>query len=305
MTLASPATLMMSGACPPPAPSVWKAWIVRPFDRGDRVLDEAGLVQGIAVDHHLDVLGIRDRQAAIDRRRRRTPILVQLQRAGAGADLFDQRVRAAGIALAGEQQVHRQAFRRLKHAADVPGTWRAGGGVGAGRRPRAAADHGGDAAGEGFFHLLGADEVDMGIDAARGQDLAFAGDDLGAGPDDDVDAALDVGIARLADFRDAPACQADIGFQDAPMVDDHGVGDDGVDGALRARGLGLAHAVADHLAAAEFHLLAIGRAILLDLQHQGGIGQPQAIPDRGTKHVGIGASADLVLMARARRRAGP
>ena len=30
-TFSSPATLMMSGAWPPPAPSVWKAWMVRPL----------------------------------------------------------------------------------------------------------------------------------------------------------------------------------------------------------------------------------------------------------------------------------
>lgn len=30
MKFERPATFMMSGACPPPAPSVWKAWIVRP-----------------------------------------------------------------------------------------------------------------------------------------------------------------------------------------------------------------------------------------------------------------------------------
>ena len=30
-TFGSPATLMMSGAWPPPAPSVWKAWMVRPL----------------------------------------------------------------------------------------------------------------------------------------------------------------------------------------------------------------------------------------------------------------------------------
>lgn len=29
-TLGSSQTLMMSGACPPPAPSVWYVWIVRP-----------------------------------------------------------------------------------------------------------------------------------------------------------------------------------------------------------------------------------------------------------------------------------
>ena len=29
-TFGSPAIRMMSGACPPPAPSVWKVWIARP-----------------------------------------------------------------------------------------------------------------------------------------------------------------------------------------------------------------------------------------------------------------------------------
>ncbi|MCY1369236.1 hypothetical protein D9M68_703200 [compost metagenome] len=31
-TLASPQTLMMSGAWPPPAPSVWYVWMVRPLN---------------------------------------------------------------------------------------------------------------------------------------------------------------------------------------------------------------------------------------------------------------------------------
>ena len=30
-TLGRPATLMMSGAWPPPAPSVWNVWMVRPL----------------------------------------------------------------------------------------------------------------------------------------------------------------------------------------------------------------------------------------------------------------------------------
>ena len=41
------------------------------------------------------------------------------------------------------------------------------------------------------------------VDAAGGQDLALAGDDLGARADDDVDAGLHVRIARLADLGDA------------------------------------------------------------------------------------------------------
>jgi hypothetical protein len=68
-----------------------------------------------------------------------------------------------------------------------------------------------------------------------GEDLAFAGDDLGAGPDDDIDAGLHVRIARLADLLDAAVQDRDVGLDDAPMIEDQRVGDDGVD---RALGLG-------------------------------------------------------------------
>ena len=40
------------------------------------------------------------------------------------------------------------------------------------------------------------------------------------GPDDDVDARLDVGIARLADRVDAAVLDRDVGLHDAPVVDD-------------------------------------------------------------------------------------
>ena len=70
--------------------------------------------------------------------------------------------------------------------------------------------------------------------AAGGEDLALAGDRLGARPDDDVDAGLDVGVAGLADAGDLAVLDADIGLDDAPVVDDQRVGDDGVDGALGA-----------------------------------------------------------------------
>jgi hypothetical protein len=62
-------------------------------------------------------------------------------------------------------------------------------------------------------------------------------------------------------------------------------------GALR-----LAHAVADHLAAAEFHFLAVDRVVLLDLDEQFGVGQAHAVADGGAEHLGIGRreSAHLV-----------
>ena len=92
---------------------------------------------------------------------------------------------------------------------------------------------------------------------------AFAGDRLGAGADHDVDAGLDVGVAGLADAGDAAAADADVGLDDARVVENDGVGDDGIDRTFGARALALPHAVADHLAAAELDLLAIDGAVFL------------------------------------------
>ena len=58
---------------------------------------------------------------------------------------------------------------------------------------------------ERIVHLLRADEVDMRVEGAGGEDAALPGDDLGPGADDDVDAVrLGVGVAGLADGVDAP-----------------------------------------------------------------------------------------------------
>ena len=77
------------------------------------------------------------------------------------------------------------------------------------------------------------------------------------------------GLPALPMACDAAVAQADVGLVDAGPVDDQRVGDDGVDGALGARRLGLAHAVADHLAAAELHLLAVGGEVAFDLDDRG------------------------------------
>src|SRR6185295_3688156 len=136
-------------------------------------------------------------------------------------------------------------------AVDVPGPGRAGGGEGAGCRPGAAAQHGGDPRHERLVDLLRADEVNVRVDAARGDDHALARDHFGACADRNGDGGLDVRVARLADLPDFPALDADVGLDDAPVVHNQRVGDDGV-GDLGREQLALAHAVADHLAAAEF-----------------------------------------------------
>ena len=102
------------------------------------------------------------------------------------------------------------------------------------------------------------------------------------------------GIAGLADAGDLAVLDADVGLDDAPVVDDQRVGDDGVDGAFAARELRLAHAVADDLAAAELHLLAIGGEVLLDLDDEVGVGEADLVADGRAEHVGIGVAGNPV-----------
>ena len=70
------------------------------------------------------------------------------------------------------------------------------------------------------------------VKAAGRKDFAFASDHFGAGPDDDGHAGLDVRIAGLPDGVNVAILDADVGFDDAPMVEDQRVGDNGVDRAL-------------------------------------------------------------------------
>src|SRR5215831_11760979 len=98
----------------------------------------------------------------------------------------------------------------------------------------------------------------MGVDAAGGDDSAFAGDYFGTGPDNDGDVRLHIGITSLAHGGNPPVLDADIGLHNSPVIEDQRVGDDGINRALAAGTLRLAHAVADDFAASELHFLAIG-----------------------------------------------
>ncbi len=227
------------------------------FHGGDGVFDKARLVQRVRVDHHLNVHRIGHREAAVDGRRRRAPILMQLHRAGARVDLFLKRCGQACVALTRKSEVHREGICRLHHAAKVPGTGGTGGGQGPMGWPGASAQHCGEARVQGILDLLWADEVNVAIKPASGQDPAFARNGFGARADDDVDARLRVRVARLADLVNATVLQTHVCFVDTGVIHDQSIGDDRIHGPISAGGLSLAHAVADDFAAAEFDLFTI------------------------------------------------
>ena len=253
---------------------------------GDGVLDEAGFIERIGMDGDLDIVAVRDIHAAIDRRRRRPPVFVELQSAGARADLLLQRTRQAAVALSQKTHVDRERLGGLEHAFEVPGAGRTRGGIGACGGPRAAAQKCGQPGCQGGLAQLRTDEVDMTIDPTRRGDEVFAGNHLRAGADHQprIDSGLDERIARLTDGHDPSAPDADVPFDNAPVVEKDRVGNDEIERRLglipRKRGLALA--IADDLPAAELDLLAVDGVVLLDLDDQLGIRQANAITRRWT-----------------------
>src|SRR5262249_49066904 len=88
--------------------------------------------------------------------------------------------------------------------------------------------------------------------------------------------------------HDPPVAEADVRLHDAPVVDDDRVGDDDVQRAARARGpRRLAHAVSDHLAAAELGLLARHRQVALDPAEQLCIRKADPTADRRPIQLGV------------------
>ena len=159
---------------------------------------------------------------------------MQFQAARARFDLFDQWRLVRGVSLSQETEIHGPGFGALQHSREIPCAGSAGGSGGSGGRAGAAADHGGDAVGNRFVNLLRGNEMDVAIDAACGDDQVFACDHFGGCADDQlwIDSVHRVGISGFAHFHDAAVLDADIGFHDAPMIEDDGVGDDQVERAI-------------------------------------------------------------------------
>ncbi len=217
---------------------------------------------------------------------------MQFQPHCARFELFLQRCRMAGVALAEKAEIDGQPFCCLQHPPQVPRPRRTGGCIGAGCRTGAAPQHGGHTGHQCFLNLLWADEMNMAIDAAGSGNQPLSSDRLGAGTDDDVNARLNIGIAGFANAGDASILDADISLDDAPVIDDQRIGDHGIDRAITLRPLRLTHAIADHLAAAEFHFLAVNRMVTLDFDPQFGIAQPHPVAGGRAIHLGIGATID-------------
>ncbi len=232
----------------------------------------------------------RHGERAIDGRRSRAPVFVQLQADRAGLDLLAQRLGRRRISLAQKSEIDGKTVGGFQHAMHIPRARRARRGVGARRWAGAAADQRCQPAGERGLDQLRANKMDVRVNSAGRHDFSFSGDHFRARADDHsgCHAVHDVRIAGLADSRDASVADSDVGFVDSAVVHDHRIGDHQIESAVRRGGRrGLAHAVANHFAAAEFRFFAGSGQVLFNFDEQFRVGQADAIAGGWAVEVGV------------------
>ena len=280
------------------------------LERGDRVLDEARLVQRVGVDQ---------RPARPSRRR---PTRQQSIAAGvvpqSSCSLRPQAPASiCSISAVGRRRVALAERSRGSSGRPRPpaacgarcqGAGRAGRGVGAGRRAGAAAEHRGDAAVERLLDLLRADEVDVASMPPAVTILPSPAITSVPGPITMSTPGWVSGLPALPMPAMRPS-RMPMSALTMPQWSRISALVMTVSTAPSARGrLRLAHAVADHLAAAELDLLAVDGAVVLDLDEQLGVGEPHPVAGGRAEHVGIGGAGDAACAHQrrsVRRRAGP
>ena len=176
----------------------------------------------------------------------------------------------------------------------MPGAGRTSRSIRPRRRAGTTAQHGGHARIKRIFNLLRANPMDMGINAACGDNIAFTGNHLGPRTDNDIDTGLNIGVTSLADPGDTAITNTDIGLDDAGIIKDQCIGDDSINRALGPCCLRLAHAIADHLATAKFDFFTKRCEIFFDLDQKIGIGKTHTVANSRAKHRGIGGTINFI-----------
>ena len=155
------------------------------FERFNRGFDEARLIERVGVYGHLYIHLVCDGKASIDGAGVVPQSSCSFNPIAPWLTCSLKGFSDARITFAEKAEIHgkRRPLRTFSSCAKVPGcTWWQ---CASSRGPGTAAEHGGHARHQRFFDLLRADKVNMTVDAARRNNHALAGDDLGGCADHD------------------------------------------------------------------------------------------------------------------------
>ena len=190
------------------------------LERGDGVLDEADSFS-VSVWIITCTSCSSATEAAVDRGGSGAPVLVQLERAGAGADLLDQRRGREALPLPGKPMLMGSASQAcsIRAMCQGPGVQVVAAVPVAGPVPPpikvVTPDISASSTCCGQMKWIWA-SMPPAVRILPSPAMISV-----PGPMTMVDAGLDVGVAGLADGGDAAVLDADIGLHDPPVVDDH------------------------------------------------------------------------------------
>ncbi len=128
----------------------------------------------------------------------------------------------------------------------------------------------------------------VGINAASGHYFAFTCDYFSRRANNGIYPGLNIGIARFTYREYSPILKANVSFDYPPVVQDEGIGDDGINRPFPPGYLGLTHAITDNLTPTELDLLAIETAICFHLYEKLRISQSDLVSSCWPEHVGVG-----------------
>ena len=262
------------------------------LERGDRVLDEARLVQRVGVDRDLHVVARRRRARQLSIAAGVVPQSSCSFRPMAPASICSSSALGqAGVALAEEAEVHRAARRRPAACGAMfqgPGVQVVALVPVAG--PGAAADHRGDAADISASSICCGQMKWMCASMPPAVTISPSPAMTSVpGPMTMSTPGWTSGLPALPMPTMRPSLMP-MSALTMPQWSTISALVMTVSTTSACAALALAHAVADDLAAAELHLLAVDGAVALDLDDQLGVGQAHAVAGGRAVHLGVGAA---------------
>ena len=238
------------------------------IDGCDGILDVTTLIECIGVDGHLHIMSLGNVERRTNSSWCRAPVLMNLKTARARSELLLDGLLHGAVALAQKAKIHGEVFYCFEHHLNIPHSGCYGCTIGAIRGAYTTTDKRSDSVTQCCICLLRRDVVHVAVDTSGRKDEVLARDGIGSRTRNQrgIDTRHNIGVTRLSDACDTAILDTHIGLDNAQHgVEDCHIGNNHIESTcLRGNGVGQCHAVAQSLASAIDHLIAIVAQVALN-----------------------------------------
>lgn len=231
---------------------------------------------------------IGKRKEIVDRRRCEKKVIMKFKEEGEGEKNLLKWEGKRGIEIEEKKDINRKEIEGMDKKGDVKGERSEGGGKSEMRGEGEEEKNEGDERIKRIIKMLRRDEMEMGIDEERGEDIELERDDISEGEDDDRDEGMSIGIEWIEDEGDEKVEKKDIRIVDEDMVEDKRIGDEGVNRELGEGKMDMENKVEDKIEEEEIKLIEIGGEVEIELDDEISIGKEKIVEKGGEENLRIG-----------------